>query len=102
MPLNIKNPHVEKLATEVARLAGETKTEAIKKRCWSAGRACRLLLEDRVEKHNSSPSWNVACGRRFPAGYWVAGLAADKKTPFSATARKVTDHGSRYLGDRRH
>jgi antitoxin VapB len=30
MALNIKNPEVEDLATEVAKLAGETKTQAIK------------------------------------------------------------------------
>ena len=30
MGLNIKNPEVEKLAAEVARLAGESKTEAIR------------------------------------------------------------------------
>jgi antitoxin VapB len=31
MALNIKNAEVERLATEVARLAGESKTEAIRK-----------------------------------------------------------------------
>lgn len=31
MALNIKNPEVERLVTEVARLAGETKTEAIRR-----------------------------------------------------------------------
>jgi antitoxin VapB len=31
MPLNIKNPVVERLATEVAQLTGENKTEAIRK-----------------------------------------------------------------------
>jgi antitoxin VapB len=31
MPLNIKNPEVEKLAGEVAKLAHETKTEAIRR-----------------------------------------------------------------------
>jgi len=31
MPLNLKNPEVERLATEVASLAGETKTEAIRR-----------------------------------------------------------------------
>ncbi len=31
MALNIKNPAVEQLATEVAGLAGETKTEAIRR-----------------------------------------------------------------------
>ena len=31
MPLNIKNAEVERLVTEVARLAGESKTEAVKR-----------------------------------------------------------------------
>lgn len=31
MPLNIKNPGVERLAAEVAALTGESKTEAIRK-----------------------------------------------------------------------
>ncbi|MCC7417837.1 MAG: type II toxin-antitoxin system VapB family antitoxin [Acidobacteria bacterium] len=31
MPLNIKNPDVERLAAEVARLTGESKTEAIRR-----------------------------------------------------------------------
>jgi antitoxin VapB len=31
LPLNIKNPEVERLAREVARMANETKTEAIRK-----------------------------------------------------------------------
>lgn len=31
MALNIKNPDVERLATEVARLTGESKTEAIRR-----------------------------------------------------------------------
>ncbi len=31
MPLNIKNTEVERLATEVARLTGESKTEAIRR-----------------------------------------------------------------------
>jgi len=31
MPLNIKNPEVERLAAEVARLTGESKTEAIRR-----------------------------------------------------------------------
>ena len=39
MALNIKNPEVERLATEVARLAHETKTEAI-----------RRALEERKER----------------------------------------------------
>jgi len=39
MGLNIKNPEVERLAAEVARLAGESKTEAI-----------RVALEARRER----------------------------------------------------
>lgn len=31
MALNIKNAHVEKLATEISELTGETKTEAIRR-----------------------------------------------------------------------
>ena len=31
MALNIKNPHVEELAAELAELTGETKTEAIRR-----------------------------------------------------------------------
>ena len=31
MPLNIKNPDVERLAADVARLTGESKTEAIRR-----------------------------------------------------------------------
>lgn len=39
MPLNIKNAHVERLVEEVARLAGESKTEAV-----------RRALEERRER----------------------------------------------------
>jgi len=48
MGLNIKNPDVERLATEVAGLARETKTEAIR----------RALLErrERLLARGSSPS----------------------------------------------
>jgi antitoxin VapB len=42
MALNIKNPDVEKLAADVADLAGETKTEAIRKSL--AERKLRLEL----------------------------------------------------------
>ncbi len=31
MALNLKNPEVERLASEVAKLAGETKTEAVRR-----------------------------------------------------------------------
>jgi antitoxin VapB len=31
MPLNIKNPEVERLISEIARMTGETKTEAVRR-----------------------------------------------------------------------
>ncbi len=42
MALNIKNPEVERLANEVASLAGETKTEAIRRALLD--RRQRLLI----------------------------------------------------------
>ena len=45
MALNIKNPEVERLAAEVAELAGETKTEAIRR----ALIARRARLRTRVD-----------------------------------------------------
>jgi antitoxin VapB len=48
MALNIKNPHVESLAAEVARLTGESKTEAIR-RALEIRRA-ELAREGRPEK----------------------------------------------------
>jgi antitoxin VapB len=54
MALNIKNPEVERLATEVAQLAKETKTEAIRRALEE--RKARLAVrprstpEDRVRQ----------------------------------------------------
>jgi antitoxin VapB len=45
MALNIKNLQVERLAAEVARITGETKTEAI--RCALQERKNRLVLRSR-------------------------------------------------------
>lgn len=42
MALNIKNVEVEKLAAEVAELAGESKTEAIKQALRERGRRLRM------------------------------------------------------------
>jgi len=47
MALNLKNPEVEGLATEVARLAGETKTEAIRRALIE--RKARLQTASRQE-----------------------------------------------------
>jgi antitoxin VapB len=49
MALNIKNPHVERLAAEVATLARETKTEAIRRALEErkARLASRVIRRDR-------------------------------------------------------
>jgi len=44
MPLNIKNAEVEQLAREVARMAQETKTEAIRRALME----CRARLQARA------------------------------------------------------
>jgi antitoxin VapB len=48
MSLNIKNPEVVQLTAEVARLAGETKTEAIR----------RALIERKVRLQARGGRWN--------------------------------------------
>lgn len=55
MALNIKNAEVERLATEVGRLAGETKTEAIR----------RALEERRAKLVVSEPASRGARVLRF-------------------------------------
>lgn len=56
MALNIKNPEVERLAAEVAELAGESKTEAIRR----ALAARRELLAHQIVRTGGSRSF-----RRF-------------------------------------
>ena len=51
MALNIKNADVEALATEVARLTGETKTEAIRKAL--AERMQRLRPQETPEERHA-------------------------------------------------
>ncbi len=53
MGMNIKNPEVERLAAEVAKRFGETKTEAI--RIALKERLCRMELpRDREERHREA------------------------------------------------
>jgi len=47
MPLNIKNAEVERLATEVSRLTGESKTEAIRRALDERRRRLRHKSADR-------------------------------------------------------
>lgn len=51
MPLNIKNADVERLAADVARLTGESKTEAIRRALEERrGRLRNISLERRRER----------------------------------------------------
>lgn len=52
MPLNIKNPQVERLAAEVAEMARETKTEAIRRALEDrkARLAFRVSSHDRIRQ----------------------------------------------------
>lgn len=51
MALNIKNAEVERLATEIARATGETKTEAIRKALVERQKQLDLpTLEERWQK----------------------------------------------------
>jgi antitoxin VapB len=47
MALNLKNPEVERLATEVARLTGESKTEAIRRALAERQRRLKTPHADR-------------------------------------------------------
>jgi antitoxin VapB len=62
MGLNLKNAEVEKLATEVARLAGESKTEAV-----------RVSLKERKERlkaHGALGSRSERLERFFSTQVW--------------------------------
>jgi antitoxin VapB len=52
VPLNIKNADVERLVAEVARLAGESKTEAVRKALEERRErlAFRVVREDRTAR----------------------------------------------------
>jgi antitoxin VapB len=60
LALNLKNPEVERLAADVARLAGESKTEAIRK-----------ALEERRQRLKGATS----AGRRARLQRWLEGKA---------------------------
>lgn len=56
MALNLKNAEVERLAAEVARMTGETKTEAVR----------RALVERRRRlAYRAEPAGRVSRGRRY-------------------------------------
>jgi antitoxin VapB len=47
MPLNIKNPKVEKMISEISDLTGETKTEAVRKAVEERRRTLKYVSQDR-------------------------------------------------------
>ena len=51
MPLNIKNPEVERLVAEIAALTGESKTEAVRKAL--RGRRARLAFRESGENRQA-------------------------------------------------
>jgi antitoxin VapB len=62
MGLNIKNPAVEKLAAEVARMANETKTEAIRRaleerKARLRARGARATRGDRLREFLEQEVW---------------------------------------------
>jgi antitoxin VapB len=50
MALNLKNPEVEQLAAEVASLAGETKTEAVRRALLERKQRLTLTRRGRLQK----------------------------------------------------
>ena len=74
MPLNIKNPEVERLVREIADLTGESKTEAVRKALEErrARLALRLVGKDRearLQRYLENELWpvvpNEAMGKRL-------------------------------------
>jgi antitoxin VapB len=88
VPLNIKNPEVERLVAEVAHLTGETKTEAVRRAVDDRLRRLRLRIDeraraDRLERFLEREVWaRVPDGARAPTkaereeilGYGDAGV----------------------------
>jgi antitoxin VapB len=65
MPLNIKNPDVERLAEEISRMTGESKTEAIRRALEErhARLAHRVGAENRavrLRRFLEQEAWSIA------------------------------------------
>lgn len=63
MPLNIKNAEVERLADEVSKMTGETKTEAIRRALAERRARLRLRLTpagraDRIRRFLEAEVWS--------------------------------------------
>lgn len=67
MALNIKNPEVERLASEVAEMAGESKTEAIRRALSERQRRLRLHVRDEVRRERLAGFLEREIWSRVPA-----------------------------------
>src|SRR5438128_12697313 len=91
MALNIKNRNVEQLAAEVARLAGESKTEAVRRALEERRErlAFRVVRRDRTAEFATSSS--ARCGRTCRGHCSASASDAVGRKPFSATVRGAYD-----------
>jgi antitoxin VapB len=83
MALNLKNPEVESLAAEVAKLAGETKTEAI-----------RIALQERKARLAQMPP-NVEAFERYLRNVWWPSLPAGLQMPSREEEDGILGYGPR-------
>jgi antitoxin VapB len=91
MPLNIKDPETERLASEVATLAGESKTGAIRQALKE--RKARLLLArggrgrgDRMLEFLEREVWP-----KLPPGERGRPISREERTTFLGTDRTACD-----------
>jgi len=81
MALTIRNQEVERLAEEVARLAGETKTEAVRK-------ALEMRLRELQRKRSFGRvirSWRRRSGPRSHRSFWGRESLKRRWTNFGRT-----------------
>ena len=86
MALTIKNPEVERLAAEVARLTGETKTQAI-----------RVALEERRSRLGSGVDRD-ARRSRAPATAWKSEIWARRSAGAARHSRTTRVRDDAILG----
>jgi antitoxin VapB len=66
MPLNIKNPEVERLVEEVASLTGETKTEAVRKALVERSARLRFRVADESRRSRTRRFLETEIWSRIP------------------------------------
>ena len=92
MALNLKNADVERLAAEVSRLTGESKTEAIRKALEERRRRLKAVAPAERRARLLRLLLN-ASGHRSRRRSSAAGSRRRRKTRSSATARRAYDAG---------